>query len=125
MFTKCVFKVLEIVCFVLKDYKLSEIYYKIAPKNVTFEQKANTNILICLVVTRWRHKQKKYKWRKNDHVLSDKNSNAKTKHKKQKGRKTHILMYLKIVNINIITKTKNVFKSIKLLAGYRYSFCTH
>ena len=34
-------------------------------------------------------------------------------------------MYLKIVNINIITKTKNVFKSIELLAGYRYSFRTH
>ncbi len=35
--------------------------------------------------------QKTYKWRKNDHVLSDKNNNAKTKHKKQKGKKTHIL----------------------------------
>ena len=34
-------------------------------------------------------------------------------------------MYLKIVNIDIITKTKNVFKSIELLADYRYTFCTH
>ncbi len=32
--------------------------------------------------------KKTYKWRKNDHVLSDKNNNAKTKHKKQKGKKT-------------------------------------
>jgi heme-degrading monooxygenase HmoA len=78
-----------------------------------------------LVVARWRHKQKTYRWCKNDHVLSDKNNNAKTKHKKQKGKKKHILMYLKIVNIDIITKTKNVFKSIELLAGYCYSFCTH
>ena len=62
---------------------------------------------------------------KNDHVLSDKNNNAKTKHKKQKNKKKHILMYLKIVNIDIITKTKNVFKSIELLAGYYYSCCTH
>jgi hypothetical protein len=42
-----------------------------------------------------------------------------------KRQKNHILMYLKIVNIDIITKTKNVFKSIELLADYRYSFCTH
>jgi hypothetical protein len=96
---------------------------KLPLKNVTFKQKANTNISICLIVARWRHQQKTYRWGKNEHVLSDKNNNAKTKHKK-KGKKPHF-MYLKIVNINIITKTKNVFKSIKLLAGYRYSFCTH
>ena len=44
---------------------------------------------------------------------------------KNKKAKKHILMYLKIVNIDIITKTKNVFKSIELLADYRYTFCTH
>ena len=40
-----------------------------------------------LVVARWRHKQKTYRWCKNDHVLSDKNNNAKTNNKKQKGKK--------------------------------------
>ena len=47
----------------------------------------------CLVVVRWRHKQKTYKWRKNDHVLSDKNNNPKTKHKKQKGKTTHFNVF--------------------------------
>jgi hypothetical protein len=74
---------------------------------------------------RWRHQQKTYRWRKTKHVLSDNITTLKQNTKKTKRQKKHILMYLKIVNIDIITKTKNVFKSIELLAGNCYFFCTH
>jgi len=66
---------------------------KLPPKNVTFEQKANTNISICLIVARWRRKQKTYKWRKNDHVLSDTQITALNQIIKMK-QKNFFLIYL-------------------------------
>ncbi len=33
--------------------------------------------------------KKTYRWGKNEHVLSDKNNNAKTKHKNKKAKKPH------------------------------------
>ena len=55
---------------------------------------------------RWRHQQKTYRWRKTKHVLSDNITTLKQNTKKTKRQKKHILMYLKIVNIDIIRKLK-------------------